>query len=172
MTRPTHNAWGRRLDEADGSSIAVDMEALFREVGLCEADARIAARGLADGSYLSFADAVQSRLMWDSGRRNRVDSDKVAEVSRGLPRPSRVRREPDGDQGLARAADRVRRQPARLVRENCRSASSTRDKVARGTSRRARCRRLPSRRCSRRASTATWTTRRRLRCTTGLSEAW
>lgn len=58
-----------------------DVEAKCREVGLCEADARIAARGLQEGRYVSFADAVASRVMFDVERRNRVDKGRLQEIS-------------------------------------------------------------------------------------------
>ena len=76
---------GRMVREAEGQQTVADFEVLFRRVGLCEADARIAARGLHQGLYATFEDAVQSRLMWDHQKHNNVRSDLVAEVAKTLP---------------------------------------------------------------------------------------
>jgi hypothetical protein len=80
--RPTHTPWGRPL-AGDGRSAGPDdqYEGMFREVGLCEADARSAARGFAKGTYVSFEDAVASRAIFGHRHQNRVSPTKVAEVA-------------------------------------------------------------------------------------------
>lgn len=77
----SRNPWGRILTEADGAPAAPTAED-FRAVGLCEADAESAARGLAQGLYLSFEDACISRSMFDPQRRNRLDESRMREVAR------------------------------------------------------------------------------------------
>ena len=59
------------------------MEANFRLAGLCEASARIAARGLRDGHYFSFEDAAIAQTVFDIERRNGVATpQRISEVAR------------------------------------------------------------------------------------------
>lgn len=99
-------SWATELLESPASE-SVDYEALFRRVGLCESDARIAARGLREGTYLSFEDAVSSRLMWDTQKRNHVRSYLVTEVARSLPTRKALSERRATWQGGARVLERA-----------------------------------------------------------------
>jgi len=57
--------WGR-IDEALDPTRPTEKD--FREVGLCEDDAKGAAAGLSEGRYLSFEDACLSTAIFEAGR--------------------------------------------------------------------------------------------------------
>lgn len=58
-------AWGR-LDEALDPTRPTEKD--FREVGLCEDDAKAAHAWLSEGRYLSFEDACLSTAIFEAGR--------------------------------------------------------------------------------------------------------
>lgn len=53
----------------------------FLAVGLCGEDALKAARGVWEGSYISFEDACLARTIWDTQRKNRLNQNLMREMA-------------------------------------------------------------------------------------------
>lgn len=79
-------AFGRDLSEADVDASLQDVgqptTEEFRAVGLTEADASSAARGLLEGTYLSFEDACLSKSIFSTDSRISLNRDLMQETAK------------------------------------------------------------------------------------------
>lgn len=78
-------AFGRDLSEADVDATLSESGRPtiedFQAVGLCETDAVSAARGLLEGTYISFEDACLSKSIFSGSTRTRLNQELMREAA-------------------------------------------------------------------------------------------